>query len=198
MVRRSVGDLGTWKLSLLAYTPNDLSSIGSRRQFLTRLAAAVPAVAAPLAAQAVAARTGLSSPFTGEYDDPKHPGCLRSVKVVGAKLDAAGRKGPPLAYVKGVDRLPADSSKNSCPAGVKPTLTDVWSLEGKVSVADGVDTITIDFAPKTEGRVGILTGKFDDFNGQPGILFPDGNKWIKVASGTPARRPPNDTLKSQE
>ena len=66
-------------LSLLAYTPNDLSSIGSRRQFLTRLAAAVPAVAAPLAAQAVAARTGLSSPFTGEYDDPKHPGCLRSV-----------------------------------------------------------------------------------------------------------------------
>ena len=184
-------------LSLLAFTPTD-PSIGSRRQFLTRLAAAVPAVTAPLAASAVAARTGLSSPFTGEYDDPNHPGCLRSVKVVGAKLDAAGRRGPPLAYVKGEDRLPAGSSKNACPAGVKPTLADVWNLEGKVSVVDGVDTITIDFAPKTEGRVGVLAGKYDDFNGQPGILFPDGNKWLKVANGTPDRRPPNDTLNSGE
>jgi hypothetical protein len=27
------------------------------------------------------ARTGPTSPFTGEYDDPNHPGCERSVKV---------------------------------------------------------------------------------------------------------------------
>ena len=116
----------------------------------------------------------LSSPSTGEYDDPNHPGCLRSVKVVGAKLDAAGRRGPPLAYVKGVDGLPAGTK--SCPKGSKPSLSDVWNLEGKVSVVDDVDTITIDFAPKTDGKVGLLAGKFDDFNGQPGILFPDGNK----------------------
>tara|TARA_B100000768_G_C11116099_1_gene305421 strand:+ start:269 stop:484 length:216 start_codon:yes stop_codon:yes gene_type:complete len=38
--------------------------------------------------------------------------------------------------------------------------------------------------------------RFDEFNGQPGILFPDGNKWTKVNGGTPDRRPPNDTLKA--
>lgn len=29
----------------------------------------------------VTAKTGLSSPFTGEYDDPNHPGCKREIKV---------------------------------------------------------------------------------------------------------------------
>jgi len=38
--------------------------------------------------------------------------------------------------------------------------------------------------------------RFDEFNGQPGILFPDGNKWTKVNGGTPDRRPPNETLKA--
>jgi hypothetical protein len=80
------------------------------------------------------------------------------VKVVGAKLDASGRKGPPLAYVKGVDGLPASSK--TCPKGQKPGLGDVWSSNGKVSVdQDGVDTITIDFTEKTGGKVGLLTGK---------------------------------------
>ena len=40
--------------------------------------------------------------------------------------------------------------------------------------------------------------RFDDFNGQPGILFPDGNKWMKVNGGTPGRRPPNETLKGDD
>ena len=80
--------------------------------------------------------------------------------MVGAKLDASGRKGPPLAYVKGVDGLPAASK--TCPKGQKPGLTDVWSSNGKVSVDnDGVDTITIDFTEKTNGKVGLLTGKHD-------------------------------------
>ena len=82
------------------------------------------------------------------------------MKVVGAKLDASGRKGPPLAYVKGVDGLPASSK--TCPKGQKPGLTDVWSTNGKVTVdQDGVDTITIDFTEKTGGKVGLLTGKHD-------------------------------------
>lgn len=66
-------------------------------------------------------------------------------------------------------------------------------LEGKVS-EDG-DSIAIDFSPKTEGRVGLLVGKYDDF-GTPGILFPDGNKWLKIEKGTPERRPPSVTLNS--
>ena len=137
-----------------------IGATASRRAFLSQLAAAGTAASIPsLSAHAISARTGLSSPFTGEYDDPNHPGCLRSVKVVGAKLDAAGRKGPPLAYVKGVDGLPASSK--ACPKGTKAALGDVWSADGKVSVADGVDTITIDFGPKTDGRVGLLTGKHD-------------------------------------
>ena len=40
--------------------------------------------------------------------------------------------------------------------------------------------------------------RFDEFNGQPGILFPDGNKWTKVSYGTNARRPTDmSTLKSE-
>ena len=50
-----------------------------RRAFLSQLAAAGTLAASPLAAQAISARTGLSSPFTGEYDDKNHPGCLRSM-----------------------------------------------------------------------------------------------------------------------
>merc|ERR1719238_2148932 len=83
-----------------------------------------------LAAGAVSARSGLSSVFTGEYDDPNHPGCLRSVKVVGAKLGPDGRKErKPTAYVKGVDSLPA--GYKSCTG--TPTLEDVWKIEGKVT-----------------------------------------------------------------
>lgn len=126
-------------------------------------------------------------------DDPKHPGCLRSVKVVGAKLGPDGRKSRnPTAYVSGTDRLPKGSSSNTCPAGQQVTLEDVWKLEGKVS-EDG-ESISIDFSPKTNGKVGLLVGKFDEFGGVPGIVFPDGNKWTKVASGTPERRPPAVTL----
>ena len=164
-----------------------LPSCTSRRGFLLGVGGAAIA-AAPNAAHAVSARTGAASVFTGEYDDPKHPGCLRSVKVVGAKMGPDGRKQRnPTAYVKGVDSLPAGGK--SCTG--TPTLEDVWKLEGKVS-EDG-ESITIDFSPKTEGRVGVLVGKYDDFNGG-GILFPDGNKWTKVAAGTPSRRPPAVTL----
>ena len=66
--------------------------------------------------------------------------------------------------------------------------------QGKVS-EDG-ESLIVDFSPKTDGRVGLLVGKYDDFNGVPGITFPDGNKWVKVASGTPERRPPSTTLNS--
>ena len=162
----------------------------SRRGLLFKAAVAAPLALVPNAANAVSARTGAASVFTGEYDDPNHPGCLRSVKVVGAKLGPDGRKErKPTAYVKGVDSLPA--GYKGCRAGDKPTLADVWSIEGKV--AEDGQSIAIDFSAKTNGKVGLLIGEYDDFNG-PGIKFPDGNKWTKVAAGTPERRPPAVTL----
>ena len=73
---------------------------------------------------------------------------------------SGSRRGPPLAYVKGVDGLPAESK--TCPKGKRPELSDVWSTNGKVSVdQDGVDTIAIDFTEKTGGKVGLLVGKHE-------------------------------------
>jgi len=146
--------------------------------------AASLSLAAPQAAQAVSARTGLSSVFTGEYDDPNHPGCLRSIKVIGGGIKADGTRGKPMAVVKGIDDGCAD-----------PQLAKVWELEGKLSKNDdGEDLIFIDFSPKDGPKN--LMGKYDTFGGIPGITFPDGNKWTKVAAGTPSRRPPNLTLNS--
>lgn len=164
----------------------------SRRDLLRFGTGATAAALMPAAvANAVSARTGASSVFTGEYDDPKHPGCLRSVKVVGAKLGADGRKErTPTAQVKGVDQTPG--LQNACEG--TPELANVWKLEGKVSEAG--DTITVDFSPKTQGRVGKLVGTYDNFGGAEGILWPDGNKWTKVPGGTPSRRPPLATLNS--
>lgn len=178
-------------LCILA-TASALATPVTRRAVLSRIAAAPFAAGAlasvPGAAHAVKAQTGLGSVFTGEYDDPKHPGCLRSVKVVGAKVGPDGRKSRnPTAYVKGVDSLPKGGK--SCSG--TPSLEDVWSIEGKVAEDDS--SISIDFSSKTQGRVGLLVGKYDDFNGA-GIVFPDGNKWTKVAAGTPERRPPAVTL----
>ena len=69
-------------ICVLAVSSSSALQIGApqgRRAFLSQLAAAGTLAASPLAAQAISARTGLSSPFTGEYDDKNHPGCLRSM-----------------------------------------------------------------------------------------------------------------------
>ena len=106
-------------------------------------------------------------------------------------MGADGKVMKPFAQVKGVDG-PGDGTK-TCKD--PPALKDVWSLEGKLSkTEDGVDTILIDFSPK--GGPKNLAGKYDTFGGVSGIAFPDGNKWVKVAEGTPERRPPNKTLNS--
>jgi len=166
------------------------SGAATRRDAITGAFGAASAVAAslaaPRAASAVSARTGLSSVFTGEYDDPNHPGCLRSIKVVGGTMKTDGTRSKPSALVKGLDSGCAD-----------PKLADVWSLDGKLSKnEDGDELIFIDFSPK--GGPKNLQGKWDSFGGIPGIVFPDGNKWTKVAGGTPERRPPNQTLNSDE
>merc|ERR1712087_226346 len=145
------------------------------------LAAAAFGAGVPFPAFAASARTGLASVFTGECDDPKHPNCLRSIKVVGASMGPDGRRRrEPTAFVKGVD-----NAKGTSGCADLPELASVWKLEGKV--AESGDKIYIDFAPK--GGPKDLVGTWDTFGGTPGIVFTDGNKWTKVANGTPERRP---------
>ena len=80
------------------------NSAVSRRGAMSLLSGLSVAALGASAANAVPARTGLSSPFTGEYDDPAHPGCLRSVKVGGAPLGPDGRrKRTPVAAIRGTD-----------------------------------------------------------------------------------------------
>jgi hypothetical protein len=171
-----------------------------RRQILSKVAAAVGAIgASPMAALARNKNqvTGASSKFTGEYEDSNHPGCLRSIKVVAPRMEPTGYRGPyPLAIIKGVDGLPAGSS--SCPDGVKPTIEELWTIEGEVTTDDDddVETLRVDFTPKG-GPKGVIA-KFDETGGKPGILFPDGNKWMKIKDGTPDRRPKVRKMNDQD
>lgn len=83
-------------------------SLDSRRAVLSKVFGGAALLAAPQLAGAVKATTGLSSQFTGDYDDPNHPNCLRTIKVVGAKTGPDGRKSRnPSANIIGWDG-PAD------------------------------------------------------------------------------------------
>lgn len=133
-----------------AFTLPDVSSTSSRRAVLTNAAASFAVLAAPSAALAVAARTGLEAPFTGEYDDPKASGCLRSVKVVGPKMGTDGRKRRgETALIKGID------GKTGGACNGEPEIADVWKIEGIVA-EDGVN-MKVDFTAK--GKSGDALGE---------------------------------------
>jgi hypothetical protein len=89
----------------LGYTPGaPLDTGSSRRAVLSKVFGGAALLAAPQLAGALKATTGLSSQFTGDYDDPSHPNCLRTIKVVGAKVGPDGRKSRnPSAYITGWD-----------------------------------------------------------------------------------------------
>eukprot|EP00553_Chaetoceros_curvisetus_P011379 CAMPEP_0204639880 /NCGR_PEP_ID=MMETSP0717-20131115/44803_1 /ASSEMBLY_ACC=CAM_ASM_000666 /TAXON_ID=230516 /ORGANISM="Chaetoceros curvisetus" /LENGTH=120 /DNA_ID=CAMNT_0051660127 /DNA_START=122 /DNA_END=484 /DNA_ORIENTATION=+ len=91
--------------------------------------------------------TALSS-FTGEYDDPNHPNCKRSIMVI----DSGDAK------VSGTDGDPGCPPDGSGKA---------WSLDALVKG----DTIVVDFSPK--GGPSDLSGK----RTPEGILWEDGNTW---------------------
>ncbi len=148
------------------------------------VAGAAVSASAPDAANAAPLKVGPSSPFTGEYDDPNHPGCLRSVKVVGAPLRGDGtRPANPIIEIAGYD---GNGSSNVCTE--RPTRGDLWKIQGKVK---SNTVASIDFSPK--GGPSNLTGEWDG----SGIVFPDGNKWTKVPLGTKDRFPTDmSTLKS--
>ena len=163
----------------------------SRRQIFSSLVGAgifgvAAVVGAPQEASATKALTGLGSVFTGDYDDPNHPGCLRQVKVVGAPLKGDGTRSPyPVVEVKGWDGKEGDKMCKG-----RPERSDLWAINGKLK---SKEEASFDFSPK--GGPANLPGKWDG----DGIVFPDGNKWSKVLTGTPERRPADmTTLKSDK
>ena len=170
--------------------PNQPQQQQSRRQiFSSLLGAGVVGIAAvagvPQEASATKALTGLGSVYTGDYDDPNHPDCLRQVKVVGAPLKGDGTRSPfPVVEVKGWD------GKNGICKGERPERSDIWTVTGKLKTREDA---VIDFSSK--GGPANLSAKWDG----SGIVFPDGNKWTKVEyPGTPERRPADlSTLKSE-
>ena len=100
-------------------------------------------------------KAAMASVFDGDYSDPNHPSCRRSVSVSPDGLTAA---------VSGED---GDEGSNSC---ANPTA---WGpLRGAI---DG-NSIKIDFSPK--GGPSDLTASYD-VDGE-GIRFSDGNLWQKI------------------
>ena len=94
-----------------------------------------------------------SQNFSGYYDDPNHPNCVRYVKSIGQ-----------IATIQGTDSKSGDAA---CPANGDGNQ---WELLGKVTD----DKIKIDFSPK--GGPSDLVGVWEGGD-SPGIKFPDGNKW---------------------
>ena len=136
----------------------------SRRGMLATFGVGV--LAAPALAGAEKARTGLSSKFTGEYTDPQHPGCQRSIKVTGNAMDPSGRKSrKPAAVIKGTD----NEDGGACEAGSE---AEPWRLQA--TLTEDQSKIMVDFSPK--GGPKDVVGKWSD----GGIVFPDGNKWSKI------------------
>ena len=92
----------------LGFTPGAPLDAGkTRRAVLGQVFGGAALLASPQLANAVKATTGLSSQFTGDFNDPGHPDCLRTIKVVGAKVGADGRKSRnPSAYITGWDGPP--------------------------------------------------------------------------------------------
>lgn len=184
MLRLSCATLLLVSASALA-PPQPLQN---RRQLLGSLVGAgiagVATVVAPQEASATKALTGLGSVFTGDYEDPNHPGCLRQVKVVGSPLRGDGTRSPyPVVEVKGYD---GKEGEKICKD--RPERSEIWTIGGKLK---SKDEASFDFSPK--GGPENLSGQWDT----NGILFPDGNKWVKIPQGTPERRPADmSTLKS--
>ena len=94
----------------------------NRRQIFGFIGGACGAALVAGEANASAARTGASSPFTGFYDDPNHPNCLRQVKVVGAPLRGDGtRSAYPVMEVTGYD-----GKGNGATCTDRPTVSESW------------------------------------------------------------------------
>ena len=151
-----------------------------RRNFFGIIGGATAAAIASAPANAAGGiKTGPANPFTGDYDDPNHPNCLRQVKVVGAPLKADGSR--PLYAIVEVTGYDGKSGEKTCTD--RPKREDLWKVVGKTR---GGNEAFLDFSVK--GGPADLVGKWDG----SGIVFPDGNKWTKITGPAPRNRRPED------
>eukprot|EP00419_Tripos_fusus_P090013 CAMPEP_0172867754 /NCGR_PEP_ID=MMETSP1075-20121228/84502_1 /TAXON_ID=2916 /ORGANISM="Ceratium fusus, Strain PA161109" /LENGTH=160 /DNA_ID=CAMNT_0013717197 /DNA_START=125 /DNA_END=607 /DNA_ORIENTATION=+ len=133
-----------------------------RRRLLASAVAALPALAAPLRAQAAA------SPWAGKYSDPQHPGCKRNILVEGRYLT-----------VEGADALQGAECKktadfNDLKSMLDPAPVKEFTVKGTIKFKKE-NQATIDFSAKG-GPKDLLAVLEED----GGIKFPDGNKWTKI------------------
>eukprot|EP00535_Pseudo-nitzschia_heimii_P001784 CAMPEP_0197173812 /NCGR_PEP_ID=MMETSP1423-20130617/599_1 /TAXON_ID=476441 /ORGANISM="Pseudo-nitzschia heimii, Strain UNC1101" /LENGTH=161 /DNA_ID=CAMNT_0042622677 /DNA_START=70 /DNA_END=555 /DNA_ORIENTATION=- len=113
----------------------------------------------PLAAAAAAkatARNNAHEDFLGEYADPNHPNCRRSIVAADAHVETA--------WVKGTDGSPG------CPPDGSG---DPWTVQGTFDDAGKPASIVVDFSPK--GGPSDLAGRLVD----EGIEWADGNTWTR-------------------
>lgn len=122
-----------------------------------------PFAAAVISAALVAGTAHAESVFVGDYEDPNHPGCARTVDST--------------LKIRGIDPVPF-SRGAGCKAGIsaKP-----WSISGKLK---DERTLFINFDEKD--------GSGEAFDAAwnvtpPGILLPDGTLWRRV--GAPRASP---------
>mmetsp|Transcript_49720 Transcript_49720/g.96042 ORF Transcript_49720/g.96042 Transcript_49720/m.96042 type:complete len:165 (-) Transcript_49720:78-572(-) len=109
------------------------------------------ATAQPLKGVAMVPKSSYT--LAGYYADPFHPGCKRQFVVDEGDVKIRGRDGEP-DCLKGTQ-------------GPNWVLPVQWKL--------GSETIIIDFSPKGGPKSVVGTWVGD------GIVFPDGNKWKKIA-----------------
>lgn len=109
-----------------------------RRNFFGIVGGAAAAIAINSPANAASIKVGPANPFTGDYDDPNHPGCLRQVKVVGAPLKPDGSR--PLYAVVEVTGYDGRNGEKTCTD--RPKREDLWKVVGKTR---GGDEAFLDF-----------------------------------------------------
>uniref|UniRef100_A0A7S3L6I4 Uncharacterized protein n=1 Tax=Amphora coffeiformis TaxID=265554 RepID=A0A7S3L6I4_9STRA len=114
------------------------------REAVTAGSVVASLVAAPLVSNAL--------DFSGTYDDPNHPFCVREIENIGR-----------IATIHGTDGNPG-CSKNG--------KGNEFDLLAQVTDKE----IAIDFTPK--GGPEFVVAKWEGGE-EPGIVFPDGNKWIR-------------------
>lgn len=89
--------------------------------------------------------------FSGSFEDPNHPYCVRKIENIGR-----------IATIEGTDGNP----------GCQPNGKGTEEFQLLAAVEN--DQLIVDFSPKGGPKQVIAKWEGGD---QPGIRFPDGNKW---------------------
>eukprot|EP00534_Pseudo-nitzschia_fraudulenta_P004575 CAMPEP_0201120338 /NCGR_PEP_ID=MMETSP0850-20130426/4406_1 /ASSEMBLY_ACC=CAM_ASM_000622 /TAXON_ID=183588 /ORGANISM="Pseudo-nitzschia fraudulenta, Strain WWA7" /LENGTH=186 /DNA_ID=CAMNT_0047386443 /DNA_START=191 /DNA_END=748 /DNA_ORIENTATION=+ len=111
-----------------------------------------------------------SYPVPGEYSDPNHPNCKRSIRAsesASAAATTTTAAATAAAEFSSVVVTGTDGSPGCPPDGSGVS----WSVEGSFLRRDGRTTVVVDFSPK--GGPEHLTGT----RTPEGILWEDGNLW---------------------